>query len=170
MRIRFTAPAYSELQLGDAINWSSGWAALWASAGASPSLPLLLGRASLRGAPLLLRVDVLEGTVLPPAYSAERSAGERDDTTMATATGSDELQAFARRREALTAIAGTLQCRTPDPFLDGMFSALGIAADAIWDETQGCVMHGAVAWRMPLAGWRGPYVLDVTGRHERMRR
>jgi len=31
-------------------------------------------------------------------------------------------------------------------------------------------MHGAVAWRMPLAGWRGPYALDVMGHHDRMRR
>ena len=28
-------------------------------------------------------------------------------------------------------------------------------------------MHGAVAWRSALAGWRGPYVLDAVGWHER---
>jgi hypothetical protein len=28
-------------------------------------------------------------------------------------------------------------------------------------------MHGAVAWRTALPGWRGPYVLDALGNHDR---
>ena len=28
-------------------------------------------------------------------------------------------------------------------------------------------MHGCVAWRSTLAGWRGPYSLDALGRHDR---
>jgi hypothetical protein len=31
-------------------------------------------------------------------------------------------------------------------------------------------MHGAVAWRSKLLGWRGPYVGDALGWHERARR
>jgi len=31
-------------------------------------------------------------------------------------------------------------------------------------------MHGAVAWRARLLGWRGAYALDALGWHDRMRR
>ncbi|MGH8855423.1 MAG: DUF4450 domain-containing protein, partial [Telluria sp.] len=35
---------------------------------------------------------------------------------------------------------------------------------------QGAFMHGAIAWRTKLLGWRGPYALDALGWHERARR
>jgi uncharacterized protein (DUF608 family) len=31
-------------------------------------------------------------------------------------------------------------------------------------------MHGAIAWRTKLLGWRGPYLLDALGWHDRARR
>ena len=67
-------------------------------------------------------------------------------------------------------IAGRISADTPDPFINAAASALCVAADAIWDEPEGVVMHGAVAWRTPLAGWRGPYVNDALGWHERAER
>jgi len=45
---------------------------------------------------------------------------------------------------------------------------LGIAADAVWEDPS--FMHGAVAWRMRLNGWRGAYVADVLGWHDRARK
>ncbi|MDH7600163.1 MAG: DUF4450 domain-containing protein, partial [Sedimentisphaerales bacterium] len=52
---------------------------------------------------------------------------------------------------------------TPDPFINAAASALNTATDAIWDEPSGTVMHGAVAWRSRLLGWRGPYANDAMG-------
>eukprot|EP01032_Pedospumella_encystans_P037600 gene37600-42590_t len=47
--------------------------------------------------------------------------------------------------------------------------ALGVAADALWDEADQAIMHGAIAWRTKLLGWRGPYALDALGWHNRAR-
>ena len=59
---------------------------------------------------------------------------------------------------------------TPDPFINAACAAICMAADAVWDESSGTVMHGGVAWRKKLLGWRGPYANDALGRHDRARR
>ncbi len=59
---------------------------------------------------------------------------------------------------------------TPDPFINAAVAALNVGADAVWDEPQGAVMHGAIAWRSRLLGWRGPYAMDALGWHDRARR
>ena len=56
---------------------------------------------------------------------------------------------------------------TPDPYLNALGGALTAAADGAWDGNTW--QHGAVAWRMPLAGWRGGYLGDVMGWPERAR-
>jgi hypothetical protein len=75
--------------------------------------------------------------------------------------------AFAARGAQLTALTTALRIESPDPYLDAAAPALAIVAEALWDPKQQCVMHGCVAWRSTLAGWRGPYVLDATGNHGR---
>ena len=56
---------------------------------------------------------------------------------------------------------------TPDAFFNPLGSAIVAAADGAWDgETW---LHGAVGWRMPLAGWRAGYLADVLGWNERAR-
>jgi hypothetical protein len=75
---------------------------------------------------------------------------------------------FSERGKQIAAIANAVRINTPDPFINASAGALTIAADALWQEDQGCLMHGDVAWRVPLVGWRGPYVLDAIGDHERM--
>ena len=59
---------------------------------------------------------------------------------------------------------------TPDAFINVAAAALNVAADAVWDEPQGGIMHGAIAWRTQLLGWRGPYLLDALGWPERARK
>jgi hypothetical protein len=56
---------------------------------------------------------------------------------------------------------------TPDDFINAAASALNIAADAVWDDQQQAFMHGAVAWRTRLLGWRGEYAGDELGWHDR---
>ncbi|HEY4380267.1 MAG TPA: DUF4450 domain-containing protein [Acidobacteriaceae bacterium] len=76
-------------------------------------------------------------------------------------------KAFAARSAHVEAIAGTLKAETPDEYVNAAVGAIGIAAETIWDQKQECVMHGGVAWRTALAGWRGPYNLDALGNHDR---
>ena len=56
---------------------------------------------------------------------------------------------------------------TPDEFVNAIPAAIAISGDALW--AQSTVMHGNIAWRMPLLGWRGQYVLDSFGWHDRAR-
>jgi hypothetical protein len=157
VRLHITSPIGATLRVFDGAKWNAPWHEIWSSGETTRvvDLPALAGRVNFGTNNLRLRIDVLEGAVLPPSSGAAESPS---------------ADRFAERRTELSKIAGAVSWTTPDAFLDGTAAALGIAADAIWDERQGCVMHGAVAWRNPLAGWRGPYALDVTGRHDRMRR
>jgi hypothetical protein len=52
--------------------------------------------------------------------------------------------------------------------MNALGPALSIAADAVWEDPS--FMHGAVAWRMRLNGWRGAYLADVMGWHDRARK
>lgn len=63
--------------------------------------------------------------------------------------------------------AGQIFVNTPDTYINTIGPALSIAADAIWESPS--YMHGAIGWRMRLNGWRGPYVADVMGWHDRAR-
>ena len=74
---------------------------------------------------------------------------------------------FSTAEEHRRAIADRVLVETPDPFVNAAAAALNIAADAVWDEKQQAFMHGAVAWRVRLLGWRGSYVGDELGWHER---
>ncbi len=79
-----------------------------------------------------------------------------------------ELSAlFERAEQAREQLAERVQVNTPDPYINTLGGALGIAADAIWEAPS--YLHGAVAWRMRLNGWRGPYVADPLGWHDRAR-
>ena len=73
--------------------------------------------------------------------------------------------AFAKAAAARAALAGRIQVRTPDAYVNTVGGALAVAADAIWETPS--FMHGAVAWRMRLNGWRGAYAADPLGWHDR---
>jgi hypothetical protein len=64
-------------------------------------------------------------------------------------------------------IASRVIVDTPDEFVNAIPAAIAISGDALW--AQSTVMHGNIAWRMPLLGWRGQYVLDAFGWHDRAR-
>ena len=77
---------------------------------------------------------------------------------------------FSKAADSREKVAEKVLVSTPDEYIDNAAGALCVAADAIWDEQHGAVMHGAVAWRRKLLGWRGPYANDALGWHERSRR
>jgi hypothetical protein len=64
-------------------------------------------------------------------------------------------------------LADRVEVHTPDPYINTLGGALSIAADGIWEAPS--YLHGAVAWRQRLPAWRGPYVADPLGWHDRAR-
>jgi hypothetical protein len=80
---------------------------------------------------------------------------------------SDLATIFLKAESARKKIADRVVIQTPDALINPLGGALAIAADAIWEEPS--FMHGAVAWRMRLPAWRGPYAADALGWHDRAR-
>ena len=74
---------------------------------------------------------------------------------------------FDRSERARVALTQRVVIDTPDPYINTLGGALAVAADAIWEDSS--FLHGAVAWRMRLPAWRGPYVADPLGWHDRAR-
>ncbi len=72
---------------------------------------------------------------------------------------------FAKAEAARSALASRIKVNTPDPFINTLGGALGIAADGIWEDPT--FLHGAVAWRMRLNAWRGASTADALGWHDR---
>ncbi|MHB1023954.1 MAG: DUF4450 domain-containing protein [Acidobacteriaceae bacterium] len=142
-------PYGSELAIADAKQWNAGWKALATSSADSP-LPVLIGSFAI------------------PQQEAMYITIEREEASGQPEMISGSLaDAFNIRRTQIDTVAKTLRIATPDSCINVVGPAISIATDALWDSKLHCVMHGAVAWRMPFAGWRGPYVLDALGDHER---
>ncbi|HEY0945316.1 MAG TPA: DUF4450 domain-containing protein [Opitutaceae bacterium] len=153
--------ADTRLATGDARQWQD-LSALLASAapGEKPAeFPVVMGTTRMRtGNPVFLS---LQRDDAPAAASLVTSP----------APDAAGLAALFERAEARRAeLAAHVSVDTPDSFLNAAVAALNLAADSVWDEPSGTVMHGAVAWRSKLLGWRGPYVNDALGWHDRARR
>jgi hypothetical protein len=141
-------PGGSRLQIGDALNWNNA-DALIASTNFNPLFPIATAR-----------VDLQAGQ---PAYFAlQETGGGLNEVSSSELAGLFSVAEGHRSK-----IAGQVAVETPDPFINAAVPSLNIAADAIWDEQQQSFMHGAVAWRVRLGGWRGPYAGDALGWHER---
>ncbi len=85
------------------------------------------------------------------------------DSAPSVAPGKRFEIAESRRKE----IASKLRITTPDEWISPLGGIVSAAADGIWDGQ--VWLHGAVGWRMPLAGWRAAYTGDVMGWHDRAR-
>jgi len=134
------------LAVADARFWNEP-VQLLNSTNPAPELPVLLGRQELppQGVFILAMNQTTNDT--PPAW-----VGESELHRLAVA-------AIART----TAQAAAISVATPDPFLNAAVAALNVAADGIWDDAQQSYMHGAVAWRTRLLGWRGLYAGTTLG-------
>lgn len=175
------APDDTTLTVADAVKWSDP-AALLGSAGKPTAQPVILGTTHLTsGKSAYLAIVRL------PRNSDDRGElatyrevkGEANNPASATSTpfvtpkpltAADLPSLFASAEQHFTSLRQQVTIDTPDPFLNAAVAALNVAADAVWDEPQGVVMHGAIAWRSKLLGWRGPYSMDALGWHDRARR
>ncbi len=172
-------PNSSTMHIANARDWNS-LPGLFASArGASPEFPVVAGTTPIperrplflciqhvsgaRGASADLAVyrevsrhrvhsGPVPGVPLEPVFAAARLPGVFD-------------RAYAHFERLRTRV----RIETPDPWLDAAVGALNVASDAVWDAPQQDIMHGAIAWRTRLLGWRGPYALDDLGWHRRAR-
>lgn len=63
-------------------------------------------------------------------------------------------------------LAETVKINTPDPYLNSALPAQILALDAAWNCPT--IMHGAVNWHTPHAGWRSTYGFTVCGWHDRV--
>ncbi len=138
-------PAEGRLLVGDAAALATV-DGLLASKGTDH--PVLVGRVTVRsGQPVHVMIQRGGGKVLP---------------------GPEGLPfAYKLADRARLAVIGQLAVETPDPFINASADAIAVSADALWQAPT--VMHGNVAWRQPLLGWRGPYLLDELGWHDRAR-
>ena len=87
--------------------------------------------------------------------------------THAEITYSSVSELFEQAGKARDELVNRVKVATPDPFINPFGGALSVAGDAIWQPPS--YLHGAVAWRERLDGWRGPYVADPLGWHDRAR-
>ena len=98
-----------------------------------------------------------------PVYLALQPVGEGVERIRTE----DLPKLFTAAEKHRRAMADCVVVETPDAFVNAAAAALTVAADGVWDEQQQSFMHGAVAWRNRLLGWRGPYAGDALGWHER---
>ena len=138
----------AEFNVADANQWANP-AGLLASGNVKSSLPVVVGHVALsQGQPVYL--------ALQPLADDSRSVNTADLAKL-----------FSAAEEHRRVIAERVAVETPDPFINAAAAALNVAADAVWDGKQQAFMHGAVAWRTRLLGWRGQYAGDALGWHER---
>jgi len=79
----------------------------------------------------------------------------------------DLVKGYSDALSGIEAVRSHLRVETPDPYINAMAGALVMAADGIWESP--VYLHGAIGWRVQLAGWRAAYTGDVLGWHDRAR-
>lgn len=162
----------AHLQLADATQWADPGALLASSADAP--IKVVTGRLPLGETPAYLSIQVTRKESQDEladyrAVTAGNTGAQAAPAVMIPAYDAAELaQRFEDTRRHFEALRNRVRIQTPDPYLDASMGALNVAADAVWDEDGG-IMHGAIAWRAKLLGWRGPYALDALGWHDRAR-
>ena len=111
-----------------------------------------------------------------PSLKAKMEIAPGDTEYIAIYPQSNELdmsysqlpQHFAASEQYRNELAQALYIKTPDEYITPIGEALALAADGIWSGE--VWLHGAIGWRAPYSGWRGAYVGDALGWHDRARK
>ncbi len=85
--------------------------------------------------------------------------------TLSTPAAATAEPLFAKAMKHHEWLATNIVFNTPDPYINTLGGALMAASDGAWDGE--VWLHGAIAWRMQLNGWRAGYLSDVLGMPER---
>ena len=166
--------AAATLAVGDAARWDDP-AGLFSAPDPKALQPLLTGCAPLPPAGqvylFLQRLTAGKDADETPADYREVAAGSPAGKVPGRAgrqvSPSDLPRIFAAAEDHRRAIAERVMVLTPDPFINASAAALNVAADAVWDDRQEAYLHGGVAWRVRLLGWRVSYAGDELGWHDR---
>jgi Domain of unknown function (DUF4450) len=172
-------PASARLHVADVDSWND-LPALLAEGASAPRHGVMVGVAPLtEGAPLLLSLQrVGDGSSATPDLNVYQEVTTRAAGKSAPAKASSLPPAFARvtlpeefavTQKHFDELRNKVRIDTPDPYLNAAMGALNVVSDALWDTDAQAIMHGAIAWRTKLLGWRGPYSLDALGWHDRAR-
>lgn len=166
------ASSHARYQRGEASAWNDLPRLL--AGGAAEQGAVAIGRSDLTSdTPLILSLQRVDAGVADDLadYKAVRADRPEDKAAPASrppAFARAELAArFEEARRHFQALRDQVRIETPDPYINAAMAALNVGAEATWDGPQQAVMHGAVAWRTKLLGWRGPYWLDALGRADR---
>lgn len=171
-------PAGAQLTTADASLWNDLPSLLQAGRDSFSSQPIVVGRVALANShPLLLSLQRQTGNAVTADLDTYKEVGAPQAapaapgtrTAAASITSADLPRLFAETEAHFVALRSRVSVETPDPFINAALGALNVAADAVWDEPQQAIMHGTIAWRTKLLGWRGPYALDALGWHDRAR-
>jgi hypothetical protein len=153
LEIESIVPAPSRTAFSDPVNWDDLGALVSNSSSVPSPTPLIIGRTALRsGEPRFLSLARRSPGAAAPEVDAARLP-----------------RLFEEAEAHFSALRIRVKVETPDPYLNTAVGALNVAADAVWDEPQKGIMHGAIAWRRRLLGWRGPYAFDALAWPERAR-
>jgi hypothetical protein len=172
-------PIGTREHVGDADKWND-LTALLTDTATIPKRQVVVGHAPFSAEhPLLLSLQrVSDESSAAGDLNVYQEVTTRKTATAAKPKPATLLPAFQRaelpEQFAVTEkhfddLRSKVRIETPDPYLDAAMGSLNVAADALWDTDQHAIMHGAIAWRTKLLGWRGPYVLDELGWHDRAR-
>ena len=178
-------PPGAQLAIADATLWND-LPALLENVGSSladgpvrpqgATLQVIIGRVPLtNGSPFFLSLQRQAADGAAEDLSTYKEVGAPADSASKQHLAdkplhpSDLPRLFAETEAHFAALRTRVSVETPDPFINAAVGALNVAADAVWDEPQQAIMHGAIAWRTKLLGWRGPYALDALGWHDRAR-
>lgn len=127
--------------------------------------------AKLSDLPALLGSTNSETPVLLAVQSALKGCGYvvlHNPSTHNLYSEKELPSVFAKAEAFRISIAERVKLDTPDPYLNTLGGILAGAEDAVWESPS--YLHGAIGWRVPLTGWRGSYLADVLGFHDRARK
>jgi hypothetical protein len=179
-RLAGITPTGAHHLIADASGWVSAQQLLASADPATPA-PAVVGHCPMIvGQPLFVALQRLPSPAAPPPASepadyavSSRLAAPTTAPAVLRATAyapADLPPLFERTAEHWQVVARQVTVDTPDAFINAAAPALCVAADGVWDSRVGAFMHGAVAWRVKLLGWRGAYAGDALGQHDRTRR
>ncbi|MGH8854259.1 MAG: DUF4450 domain-containing protein, partial [Telluria sp.] len=149
-RAAITATAELPLLVGraDAALWDDLAGLLDAGAGGQQDGALAVGRLPLGGQALHLAFQVTRSQKAEELAVYREAGSTLDlrptlDAARAPAFRPDQLAArFDEAGAHFAQLRGRVRIDTPDPYLNAAMGALNVAADAVWDEEQGAIMHG----------------------------
>ncbi|KQU55188.1 hypothetical protein ASG67_17820 [Sphingomonas sp. Leaf339] len=131
--------------------------------------PIGVGTVAMTSEPLFLAIEPTKPGAAPSGVPTAGSPtlAVAADKPMPTRLAPDALAtAFGTAQARVAAIARRVVIRTPDAQLDAMLPAAAAVINATFYDPQ--IVHGAMAWNVPLIGWRSFYGSTCLGWHDRL--